>query len=91
MPHGAAAQVKAPAEPVRDKQTQHRPPIDAATQAIQREAEAGAKERERMFGKIRRLKGSEAQDVARLELQRLQAKEAAIAALAPSVFECGLP
>ncbi len=74
MTHRAAGQEKPPAAPAQRKETQPRPPVDAATRAMQREAEARAKERERMFGKIRGLKRSEAQNAVELELQRWRAE-----------------
>jgi hypothetical protein len=82
MTYGASAQVKPVVAPAQHAQTQPRPPLDAATRAIRREAEASVKEHERMFAKIRQLDVSVAQPVARLDLQRQRAREeAAIAQL----------
>jgi hypothetical protein len=81
MTCGAAAQVKPVPAPAQLKETQPRAPVDAATRAMRREAEANAKKRERIFAKLHGLEPLGAQPVAGLELQRLRANEAAEVAL----------
>jgi hypothetical protein len=81
MPRSAAAQVKPVVAPSQPEQTQPRRPADAATRAIRREAESNAKERERMFAKIRRLELSGAQPVVRRVPQRPPAIDPAAVAV----------
>jgi hypothetical protein len=78
MPHGAAAQAK-PLAAAQTKQAQPRPPVDAATRAMRREAEAKRLEQERVFVKLRALpRGPEPALDVNLGLARQQAEAALV-------------